>query len=112
MSLPRLNRRLNLESPGREADGAGGYVQTWTTLGVLWAELTARAGRETVVAGAALSSVPFRIVVRGAPEGHPERPMPEQRFRDGGRVFHIRSVAERDPDGRYLVCMADEEVVR
>lgn len=112
MSVPRLNRRLTLESPERVSDGAGGFVQTWTALGVLWAELTARAGRETQVAGAALSSVPFRIVVRGAPMGHPERPIAEQRFRDGGRVFHIRSVAEADPEGRYLVCMADEEVVR
>ncbi|WP_299376665.1 phage head closure protein [uncultured Tateyamaria sp.] len=111
MSVPRLNRRLTLETPGRVADGAGGFAETWTTLGVVWAELTARTGRERQVAAAALSMVPFRIVVRGAPMGHPERPLPDQRFRDGGRVFHIRSVAERDGDGRYLVCMADEEVV-
>jgi hypothetical protein len=44
--------------------------------------------------------------------GHPARPVPEQRFREGSRVFHIRSVAEADPEARYLVCMADEEVVR
>lgn len=111
MSLPRLNRRLTLESPGRVSDGAGGFVETWTALGVVWAELKARTGRETVSAGAAVSSVPYSVVVRGAPVGHPERPVPEQRFRDGGRLFHIRSVAERDPEGRYLVCMADEEVV-
>lgn len=111
MSVPRLNRRLSLESPGRLSDGAGGFNQTWTTMGVLWAELTARAGRETHLSGVPLSSVPYRIVVRGAPHGHPERPLPNQRFRDGGRVFHIRSVAESDPEGRYLVCMAVEEVV-
>ncbi len=111
MSVPRLNRRLTLESPGRLSDGAGGFYQIWTVLGVLWAELTARTGRETQVAGAALSSVPYQVIVRGAPFGHPERPVPEQRFRDGERVFHIRSVAEADPEGRYLVCMADEEVV-
>lgn len=110
MRLPRLNRRLTLESPAREADGAGGYVERWMPLGVLWAELTARTGRETVATGAAVSAVPYTVVVRGAPVGHPERPVPEQRFRDGSRLFHIRSVAERDPEGRYLVCMADEEV--
>ena len=112
MSVPRLNRRLTLESPGREPDGAGGFEQTWTPLGDLWAELTARTGREAQLAGAALSSVPYQIVVRGAPVGHPERPVAEQRFRDGNRVFHIRSVAEDDHEGRYLACMADEEVVR
>ncbi|WP_223421625.1 head-tail adaptor protein [Tateyamaria pelophila] len=111
MRLPRLNRRLTLESPARVPDDAGGFVESWTPLGVLWAEVAARTGRETVSSGAAVSLVPYAIVVRGAPVGHPERPRPEQRFRDGGRVFHIRSVAERDPDGRHLICMADEEMV-
>lgn len=111
MSAPRLNRRLTLETPTRAADGAGGFVETWTVLGTVWAELTARAGREVQSAGAALSLVPYKIIVRGAPDGHPERPLPNQRFRDGNRLFHVRSVAEWDPAGRYLLCMTDEEVV-
>lgn len=111
MSVPRLNRRLTLESPGRVPDGAGGFEQSWTALGVVWAELKARTGRETQVAAAALSTVPYTVVVRAAPVGDPRRPVPEQRFRDGSRVFHIRSVAEADPEGRYLTCIADEEVV-
>lgn len=111
MSLPRLNRRLNLESPSRVPDTSGGFHESWTSLGVLWAELVARTGRETVASGAAVSTVPYAIIVRGAPVGHPERPKPEQRFRDGNRLFHVRSVAERDPEGRYLICMAEEEVV-
>jgi len=111
MNVPRMNRRLTLESPARIADGAGGFEEAWTPLGVLWAELKARTGRETQVATAPVSTVPYVITVRGAPVGHPERPMPEQRFRDGARVFHIRTVAEADPEGRYLICMADEEVV-
>ncbi|MEM8653617.1 MAG: phage head closure protein [Pseudomonadota bacterium] len=110
MSLPRLNRRLTLESPARVPDGAGGYAESWTPLGVLWAAVKARTGRETVVAGAPVSAVPYEVVVRGAPVGHPERPIPEQRFRDGSRLFHIRSVSERDPEGRYLTCLADEEI--
>lgn len=111
MKLPRLNRRLTLETPARIPDNAGGFSESWTPLGVVWAEVKARTGRETVSSGAAVSMVPYTVVVRGAPVGHPERPSPEQRFRDGSRVFHIRSVAERDPEGRHLICMADEEVV-
>ena len=110
MKTPRLNRRLTLEAPQRVSDGAGGFEEAWVPLGVLWAELTARAGRESQTAGVPVSMVPYTIVVRGAPMGHPERPAPNQRLRDGSRIFHIRSVAERDPDGRYLLCRADEEV--
>lgn len=110
MSTPRLNRCLILEAPTRNSDGAGGYVESWSALGVIWAELTARAGRETSAAGARVSTAPYRIVVRGAPVGHPERPIAGQRYREDNRIFHIRSVSERDPAGRYLVCAADEEV--
>lgn len=111
MSVPRLNRRLTLESPTRQPDGAGGYIETWTPLGVVWAEVTARTGRETLAPGAPLAAVSYRIVVRGAPEGSPARPLPEQRLRDGGRIYLIRAVAEMDAEGRFLTCFADEEVV-
>lgn len=111
MSLPHLNRALILESPERVSDGSGGFTVVWTALGTLWAEISSRTGRETDHGGAPVSRTGYRIVVRGAPFGAPDRPKPEQRFRDGQRLFTIEAVAERDPDGRYLVCFADEEVV-
>ena len=111
MSLPRLNRRLTLEKPVRVPDDAGGYVETWTPVGVVWAEVRARTGREVAASGTVVSRVPYAIVVRGAPVGHPGRLAPEQRFRDGQRSFHIRSVAEHDANGRYLICISEEEVV-
>lgn len=110
MSVPRLNRRLTLESPARVSDGAGGFVESWTALGVLWAAVEARTGKERSTGGAALSSVSYRIILRGAPIGAAARPVPEQRFRDGQRLFRISAVTEHDPDGRYLICFAEEEV--
>ncbi len=111
MSVPVLSRALVLEEPMRVSDGAGGFSEGWTALGVLWAEVTARTGRETAMGGAPVSTVAYKIVVRGAPFGATDRPLPEQRFRDGARVFTIQAVAERDPEGRYLTCFADEELV-
>ena len=110
MKAPRLKRKLVLEAPEVLPDGAGGLVQTWNVLGTLWAEVTARTGRERAEAGLPVSSVSYKISVRGAPVGSPARPQPNQRFRDGGRVFVIRAVTERDAAGRYLVCFADEEI--
>ncbi len=110
MKAPKLNRKLVLEAPNRVADGAGGFVETWAPLGTTWAEVSARSGAERAVAGVPVSRVSWRIVVRGAPVGSSMRPAPEQRFRDGARVFVIRAVAERDPGGQYLTCFADEEV--
>lgn len=111
MNTPNLSHALVLEQPQNVSDGAGGFTQGWMALGTLWAQITARTGRETASSGTPVSRMSYKIVVRGAPWGTPERPRPEQRFRDGTRVFTIQAVAERDPEGRYLTCFADEEVV-
>lgn len=107
---PRLNRRLTLEAPEHLSDGAGGFNQNWTPLGILWAELTARAGREGEQSGAAVSSVSYKVVVRATPLGSVQRPTSKHRFRDGSRIFRIQAVAETDAEGRYLTCFANEEL--
>ena len=110
MKRVTLNRQLVLETPDRTPDGAGGYGETWQQVGTLWAEMIARAGREVTDGTAQLSSTAYKITVRAAPYGAPSRPKPEQRLRDGSRIFRIEAVTDRDPMGRYLTCYAQEEV--
>jgi head-tail adaptor len=43
--------------------------------------------------------------------GSDRRPRPDQRFREGARLFRILAVAEADAQGLYLTCFAREEVV-
>ena len=107
----RLNRRLTLEAAQRVPDGAGGYSETWVTQGEVWAQVQASTGRERAGEELGVSTVRYKIVVRGAPFGAPSRPTSEQRFREGTRIFRILAVAERDPEGRYLTCFATEETV-
>jgi head-tail adaptor len=109
MSAPQLNRQLQLEEAVRVSDGAGGFAMVWQPVGTLWAEVrvgtgTAAGGEEVV-----LSTVTYRILVRGAPQGSARRPKPDQRFRDGARVFHILAVTEADALGQHLLCFAREE---
>ena len=111
MSAPRMNRQLVLEAPGVQGDGAGGFVRGWVPLGMIWAEVTARSGRERAQSGAPVSSYTYRVIVRAAPVGSSARPTPEQRFREGVRIFTIEAVAEYDPEGRYLQCHVTEEQV-
>jgi head-tail adaptor len=110
MKAPDLNRALVLEGAQRVSDGAGGYSESWAALGVLWAAFSPGTGRDIPGVEVTLASVPYRITVRAAPYGSPSRPKPEQRFREGARVFSILAVTEADPDGRYLTCFAREEV--
>ena len=110
MNAPYLNRALTLEAPVQVPDGAGGYTADWDVLGVVWGELKAGSGRERAAFAVTVSRVPYRITIRAMPYGAPSRPVAGQRFRDGGRVFHINAVAEKGHDGRFLTCHVEEEV--
>lgn len=107
----RLNRQLVLQAPTQIADGAGGFTHGWTTLGTVWASVTARTGREAAGVAAPLSRVAYKIVVRAAPMGSDARPQANQRFREGNRTFTVLAVAEDDVDCRFLMCTAQEETV-
>ncbi len=104
----KLSRKLVLEERVNTPDGKGGFVVSWVALGTLWGDVDARSGRETLVGARDVSRLRLRIVVRGAPQGSVRRPRPDQRFRDGARVYAILAVSEYDPGGRWLECWAEE----
>ncbi|KAF0677415.1 head-tail adaptor protein [Profundibacterium mesophilum] len=110
MKVPRLNRPLVLEAAGATPDGAGGHVREWRVLGTLWGAVEPGRGREVAGIGGALSRVVYKITLRAAPQGAPSRPVAGQRLRDGARIFALLSVTEADADGRYLLCIAEEEI--
>ncbi len=99
-----MNRKLILEERVDVPNGGGGFDVTWSSLGTVWAELRARTGTEAVVAGADRTRQRYRVVVRGTPYGAPSRPRPDQRFREGARVYPIFAVTEFDRDGHYIIC--------
>lgn len=110
MGAPGLNRRLVLEEAQRVPDGAGGYSESWVGLGTLWARVEPGTGREVLSGAVAQSRLRLKITVRAAPHGAPSRPRPDQRFREGARLYRILSVAAQDDGARYLTCLAEEEV--
>jgi len=112
MRRPQLRRRMQLEAPQRSADGAGGFAEIWQALGEVWADVSSMQGRETAVGGAAMSHNTQRIIVRAAPDGSVMRPRPDQRLREGTRIFTILAVGDYDPAGHYLTCFTREEVAR
>ena len=107
---PHLTRPLVLEGRVQTADGAGGFTSVWQALGTLWAEVSPGTGRDVTGEEVTLAAVPYRITVRGAPQGAPSRPLPGQRFREGARLFAIVAVTEAGRAGQFLTCFAREEV--
>jgi head-tail adaptor len=109
MKAPNLNRRLSLEEPLRTPDGAGGHSTAWTELGALWARIDPLTPRLAPIPAGQATTAPLRITVRAAAPGAPSRPRPGQRFREGARVYAVTAVQEADPQGRFLLCLAQEE---
>lgn len=109
MTRVLLNRRLTLEAETRSPDGAGGFVPVWAALGTLWAALEAGRATEETGADAVVAVAPVTVTVRAVPEGDPARPQRGHRFREGGRLYPIRSVRLRDGRGTYLTCHCIEE---
>lgn len=109
MKPVKLNRLLRLERPVSSPDGAGGFSTVWQDIGSLWAEIVPVSGRDTGGEEITLSSVSYRITVRGAPQGSARRPSAGEQLREGGRLFRILAVTEQDPAGHYLTCFAREE---
>ncbi len=107
----RLLRRLELEDRRTVPDGSGGRETGWVALGSVWADISARSAREDFIAALDRPRVRYRILVRAAPFGAPSRPQPEQRFREGSRIFDILTVTEHDAAGRYLEILAEEGVI-
>lgn len=107
MNVARLNRLMTLEAPTLSPDGGGGVVAEWRALGSHWAALSPRSGGERGEAGLTTSRVSHRATLRWTPEGDPARPRPEQRLREGARVFDILAVAE-DRERRFVTCWLEE----
>lgn len=106
-----LTRRLVLEQRENQPDGSGGFSVAWQELGTIWASVSPQMGREDFVAGQVHARIRYKIVVRSAPFGAPSRPRPDQRFREGDRIFNILAVADAGPDGKYLEVYSEEGVL-
>ena len=63
---------------------------------------------ERVSGAREISRVTHRITIRSAAMGSDRRPIADQRFRKGGRIFAIRGVTEADDRGAYLTCWVEE----
>lgn len=104
MSNPgALNRRLTLEAPVENADGAGGVVRDFETVATLWAEVTPVSAARVIEAERAGARVTHRIGIRFADDV-----TTRHRFRDGDRVFRIVSLRDRDGLKRFLTIEAEE----
>jgi SPP1 family predicted phage head-tail adaptor len=98
-----LDRRLVLEAPVETSDGAGGVTRSYETVATLWASVEPVSARGGVEADAAGATVTHRIQIR-----YDDDITLRHRFRDGGAVYRI--VAMRERDRRFLDIDAEQRI--
>lgn len=98
-----LRHRLALERPDRLASDDGGVEQNWTEEAELWADLRPIAGSERIEADRVTGQITHEISLR-----YRSGVLPEMRFREDGRVFHILAVIDVEERRRWLKCLCEE----
>lgn len=100
----RLRLRLVLEKATPTSDGAGGVTESWTAAATIAADVTPVKAEERALGEGLADLTLHRIVIR-----HRDDVASGDRFRLGTRLFRVRSVTDPNEDGRFLVCLAEEE---
>jgi len=100
----RLRLRLTLETATATPDGAGGSTLSWITVATVPADVVPVRSDEREVGEGLADLTLQRIVIRKRSDVSAG-----DRFRLGERLFRIRSVSDPEEDGRFLVCLCEEE---
>lgn len=102
-TIASLRHRLVLEEATRTPDGAGGGVETWSTVAELWADLHPMSGREVSHAEQLSGRLTHRVIMR-----YRAGIVPAMRLRLGTRLFHIEAVRDLGERRRHLECLVEE----
>ncbi|WP_343313901.1 phage head closure protein [Brucella sp. BE17] len=100
----QLDRELALEELRPEADGLGGYVETWAEIAMLWGRIEPVSVTQRNFATRPQPEATHRILLRFR-----DGLTTAMRFRKGGRLFRLETILDPDETGRYLICTAVEE---
>jgi len=91
-----LRRRLVLEAPAENDDGAGGVTRVYTVVTNIWTQVLPVSAHADVSADRLGAALRYRIVIRAGVEI-----TTRHRFRNGDRIFRVISTQE-SPDRRFI----------
>ena len=103
-------RPVTLRGSTDTSDGAGGTVQAWSDIGVIWVREHRSRGllsNSTGVGGFRSQKV---FETRATGPGSPSRPKAGQRLADGARVYSVVHVDHGGPSANMLQVTVVEEV--
>ena len=100
MNPGELDQRVTFQRQTSQQDELGQLINTWVTLGTVWAAVEPQAGREFIAAGAQQSELTTKIRIR-----HRPGITSGDRVIHDGRVYDIQSVIDYRSEKRQLVLL-------
>ena len=101
-----LRHRVRIESQVRTADGGGGAIVTWASLGEVWAGIRPVSGTEAPLAEQQAGRITHEIILR-----HRADIVPAMRLALDDRHFDIVAVLDVDERRRHLRCLCREDLL-
>lgn len=98
-----LRHRLALERLQRAPDSGGGFAETWVLEAMVWADLRPVSGSERMDGDRLSGRLTHTVNIR-----YRAGVLPEMRFRDEARIFHILAVIDVEERRRWLQCLCEE----
>ncbi len=105
MDPGNLRTQLSLQDAAETPDGSGGFVTTWSERAIMWAALEPASQRLEAWGQRQVSEAGTRITLRFRNDVRSG-----QRLVSASKIYRIELVSDWDGTGRYLVCLAREEV--
>lgn len=101
----RLNKRIELQEKNKNPDGFGGYIEEWTTVQKLWAEVIPIDAIENFEAAKVDEKITHVISIR-----YRNKITTHNRLKFNGRIFNIRGIVNVNEENRVLEIKAEEDI--
>ena len=101
--LGSLKHRVTIQNPTYEADGQGGFTETWEDAVTVWASMETVKSFERYQAMQMQVPISHKMIVRYTTELSES-----SRIKFGTRYFSVKEVINKDNDNRYLFVKAIE----
>ena len=103
MDIGRLDKRISIESRSATLDSYGQEINSWSVVGVVWANVKPVGGREKMKAMQVDSLLTHTVAIRFDKRFMPPRTVDAWRIVYDGRLFNIVSAMDLDEAGKYII---------
>ena len=104
-SIGKMRYKVKLQEPTSTTDAGGGRSQVWDTLGVIWANIVPKSGKETYQHGQITDTTTHDVYIRYRSDVNAKH-----RICYGTRTFNIQSILNVEERDRFclLSCVEGE----